>query len=35
MIEFTKRFEERIKEPFSKARENPDPIVFYNLVKEK
>ncbi len=35
MIEYTKKFEERLKEPFNKARDNEDPLVFYNLVKEK
>lgn len=35
MIQYTSKFEERLKAPFSKARENEDPEIFYNLVKEK
>ena len=35
MIQFTKKFEERLKAPFLKARENEDPEVYYNIVKEK
>jgi hypothetical protein len=35
MIDYTKRFEEVLKSPFSKAKEKDDPVLFYNLVKEK
>ena len=35
MIEYTKKFEERLSYPFSKARESEDPLILYNLVKEK
>lgn len=35
MVQYTKKFEERLKVPFLKARENQEPEVFYNLVKEK
>ena len=35
MIDYTKKFEERLSYSFSKARETEDPTVFYNLVKEK
>lgn len=33
MIEYTKRFEEKLNHPFNKCKE--DPLAFYQLVKEK
>ncbi len=35
MMDYTKRFEDVLKRPFSEVRREEDPVKFYQLVKEK